>query len=336
MEAVILSGGLGTRLRPLTYTRPKPLLPIANRPMLGHLLDRLPEQVDHAILAAGYRVDDIQAWVDANPHRVDVTVVEEDEPLGTAGAIKNVEDHITGPFLCFNGDVISSAPLTELVETRRQADAMGALALWKVDEPEHFGVVALDGDRITRFVEKPEPEDAPSDYISAGVYCFDEAILDHIEAGRKVSLETEVYPSLLEAGETLLGVPFEGHWIDCGRPDVYLEAHEILLEGETKVGQGARLSGEVTGWACLGDGAEVEAGAHLEDSVLLEDARVEVDARIERSVVGRGARVGKGATLVDTIVADGLTVEPGTRLENERVGGGVETPREDAEFVEVI
>jgi len=335
MEAIILSGGLGTRLRPLTYARPKPLLPIANRPMLAHLLDRLPDAVDRAVLAAGYRVDDIRAWVEDNPHRVDVTVVEEEQPLGTGGAIKNVADEITGPFLCFNGDVISSAPLEEMIATREERDATGVIALWEVDEPEHFGVVDLDGDEITRFVEKPEPGQAPSNLINAGTYCFDEDVLDHIEADRKVSLEKEVFPQLLEQGHSLLGTSFEGHWIDCGRPEVYLEAHELLLEGPTLLGEDARLDGEVDDWACLGEGARVEAGARLSRSVLLDDAHVEAGARLQNTILGQGVRVGKDADLRDTVVADGLTVDAGAELVGERVGGGKHTPPEDARFEEV-
>lgn len=335
MEAIILSGGLGTRLRPLTYARPKPLLPIANRPMLAHLLDRLPETVDRAVLAAGYRIDDIRAWVEDNPHRVDVTVVEEEEPLGTGGAIKNVADEITGPFLCFNGDVISSAPLEEMIETREERDAAGVIALWEVDEPEHFGVVDLDDDEITRFVEKPDPGQAPSNLINAGTYCFDERVLDHIEPEGKVSLEHEVFPRLLEQGKTLLGTSFEGHWVDCGRPEVYLEAHEILLEGETLLGEGARLDGEVTDWACLGEEARVKAGARLSRSVLLEGAHVEAGARLSNTILGENAHVGKDARLEDTVVADGLTVDAGAEMTGERVGGGQDTPREDARYEEV-
>jgi mannose-1-phosphate guanylyltransferase len=335
MEAIILSGGLGTRLRPLTYARPKPLLPIANRPMLAHLLDRLPEAVDRAVLAAGYRIDDIRAWVDENPHRVDVTVVEEEEPLGTGGAIKNVADEITGPFLCFNGDVIANPPLEEMIELREETDALGVLALWEVDEPEHFGVVDLDRDRIRRFVEKPDPGQAPSSLVNAGTYCFHEDVLDWIEPGRKVSLEREIFPELLETREGLRGLPFEGHWVDCGRPDVYLDAHEILLEGETLVADTATLDGEVSDWACLGEDARVSAGARLSRSVLLEGAEVEAGAHLENTIVGAGARVGKDAHLVDTVVADGLTVEAGTDLDGARVGGGKQTPPEEARFEEV-
>jgi mannose-1-phosphate guanylyltransferase len=335
MEAIILSGGLGTRLRPLTYARPKPLLPIANRPMLGHLLDRLPDPVDRAVLAAGYRIDDIRTWVEDNPHRVDVTVVEEEEPLGTGGAIKNVADEITGPFLCFNGDVISSAPLERMIAMREDRDAMGVLALWEVDDPQHFGVVDLDGDRITRFVEKPEPGQAPTNLINAGTYCFSEDVLDHIEAGRKVSLEHEVFGALLDDGETLLGASFEGHWVDCGRPEVYLQAHEVVLEGETMLGEDAVLDGEATDWACLGDGARVEAGARVSRSVLLDGAHVEAGAELVNTVLGEGVRVGKDARLEDTVVADGLTVDAGAELVGERVGGGKNTPLEEARFEEV-
>lgn len=335
MEAVILSGGLGTRLRPLTYTRPKPLLPVANKPMLEHLLDRLPDEVDRAVLASGYRIDQIRAWAGNLDHRVELVVVDEEEPLGTGGAIANVSEHITGEFLCFNGDVISSAPLEAMIEARREADALGALALWPVEDPSPFGVVAREGRRITRFVEKPEPDQAPSNLINAGTYCFSEAILDHIETGRKVSLEHEVFPDLLEAGETLVGTSFEGHWIDCGRPDVYLDAHEILLEGETLLGDGARLDGEVTDWACLGAGAQVEAGAQLSRTVLLDGAHVEAGARLSDTILGENVRVGKDAVLEGTVVADGLTVDAGAEFTGERVGGGRDTPREEARFEEV-
>jgi len=335
MDAVILSGGLGTRLRPLTYTRPKPLLPVANRPMLAHLLDRMPDAVDHVLLAAGYRVQDIRDWVDEHPHRCEVTVVEETTPLGTGGAIKNVEDHLDGPFYCFNGDVLSSAPLETMEQKRREADAAGAIALWEVDDPQHFGVVELDDERIRQFVEKPDPGQAPSNLINAGTYCFDEQVIDEIPAGEKVSLEREIFPTLIEEGQTLVGVPFEGHWVDCGRPEVYLRAHEVLIDGQLELGEEARMDGDWTGWACVEDRATIGAGAQLTRSVVFGDAHVEAGAHLENSILGQGVTVGKDATLVDTVVADGLAIEAGSEHVDERVGGGKETPREDANFEEV-
>jgi len=320
MDAVLLSGGVGTRLRPLTYDRPKPLLPVANRPMVEHILDRLPDEVDRAILAAGYRVEQIRDWADALDHRVEVVVVEEDEPLGTGGAVKNVEDELRGPFLCFNGDVLSSAPLERMIERRREANARGAIALWEVDEPQHYGVVERDGDRITRFVEKPDPGEAPSSLINAGTYCFGLEVLDMIEPNRKVSLEHEVFPAIVEKGEGLVGVPFDGHWVDCGRPEVYLEAHNILLDGEARLAEGARLEGAVDGWASLGAGARVGPGAVVRDSVLLEEATVREGAKLEAAVVGAGATVGEDARLQGCVVADGETIPEGTEAVDEAFG----------------
>lgn len=325
MDAVILSGGLGTRLRPLTYTRPKPLLPIANRPMLEHLLDGLPEAVDRALLASGYMVDQIRAWGETIDHRVELVVVEEEEPLGTGGAIKNLEHELEGPFVCLNGDVISSAPLARMIEQRREADAIGAIALWRVDEPQHYGVVERDGDRITRFVEKPDPEEAPSNLINAGSYVFDLELLDHIGPG-KISLEHEVFPSVLDQGYRLLGEPFEGHWVDCGRPDVYLEAHELLIDGEAALAPDARLEGDWSRWASLGQSARVDADAHVERAVLFDDARVRTGARVASTILGEGATVGKDASLEGCVVADGEHVEAGGEHEGAAIGVDPERP----------
>ncbi len=321
MEAVILSGGKGTRLRPLTYTRPKPLLPVANRPMVEHILDRLPPEVDRALLASGYMIDQIRTWAETHDHRVELEVIEETQPLGTGGAIANLADRINGDFLCFNGDVLSTTPLQHMIDERRKVDAMGVLSLWQVDDPSPFGVVDLDGDRITRFVEKPDPGEAPTRLINAGTYCFSEDILDHIPTGRKVSLEREIFPALLEEGYDLLGQPFKGHWVDCGRPGVYLEAHEILLDGRVELGQDARIDGTWEGWACLGDGAVVEQGARIVRSVLLEGARVGVDARLEDTIVGAGADVGAESQLTGCVIGDGQTLPPGTEKREERIGG---------------
>ncbi len=321
MEAVILSGGKGTRLRPLTYTRPKPLLPVANRPMVEHILDRLPAEVDRALVASGYMIEQIETWAATHDHRVDLQVIDEPEPLGTGGAIANLADHLTGDFLCFNGDVLSTAPLQHMIDQRREAEAMGVLSLWQVDDPSPFGVVDLDGDRITRFVEKPSPGEAPTRLINAGTYCFSQEILDHIPTGRKVSLEREVFPQLLDEGHNLLGQPFKGHWVDCGRPEVYLKAHEILLDGRIELGDDARMDGTWTGWACLGDGAVVEEGAELTRSVLLEGARVGTGAHLEDTVVGAGADIGAEAHLEGCVIGDGETLPPGTEKKEERIGG---------------
>lgn len=326
MEAVILSGGLGTRLRPLTYTRPKPLLPVANRPMVEHLIDRLPERVDRAIIAAGYKIEQIRDWAEALDHRVDIIVVNEEEPLGTGGAIKNVENEITGPFLCFNGDVLSSAPLEKMAQAREKQDAMGALSLWEVDEPQHYGVVDMDENKILRFVEKPDPGTAPSNLINAGTYCFHQALLDYIPQGEKTSLEYDVFPKALDDGETFIGVPFTGHWVDTGRPDVYLRAHELLLEGEAAVHEEARMKGAWRTWASVGAGCTVHEGSTLARSVLLEDVTVHPGAHVTDSILGANVTVGKDADLTRCVVADNETIPPGATLTDEMIGVDPERP----------
>jgi len=326
MDAVVLSGGLGTRLRPLTYTRPKPLLPVANRPMLEHLLDRLPETVDRAILAAGYRVEQIRDWLDELDDRVELVVVDEETPLGTGGAVKHLEDHLRGPFLCFNGDVLSTAPLETLVERRREADALGALALCEVDEPRHYGVVDREGDRIRRFVEKPDPGEAPSSLINAGTYCFDAELLDLVEPDREVSLEREVFPRAADSERGLLGIPFDGYWVDCGRPPAYLRAHDLVLDEGATLAEGAHVDGGVERWACLGPDAVAEAGTHLRRAVLYRDATVKAGARVEDTVLGEGVTVGKDATLAGCVVADSETVDAGATHEAASLGVDPDRP----------
>lgn len=326
MDAVILSGGLGTRLRPLTYTRPKPLLPVANRPMIEHLIDRLPETVDRAIVAAGYKIDQIRAWASKLDHRVDVIVVNEEEPLGTGGAVKNVQHEIDGAFLCFNGDVISSAPLEKMINTRQENDALAVLSLWEVDEPEHYGVVDMHDDEIVGFVEKPDPGTAPSNLINAGTYCFDEAILDRIPPRETTSLEYDVFPEALHDSETFIGVPFTGHWVDTGRPDVYLRAHEILIDGEAAVHEGARMEGAWRTWVSVGAGCTVHEGSTLARSVLLEDVTVHPGAHVTDSIIGANTTVGKDANLTRCVVADDETIPPGADLTDETVGVDPDRP----------
>lgn len=294
--------------------------------MIEHLIDRLPETVDRAIVAAGYKIEQIQEWARNLDHRVDVTVVNEEEPLGTGGAIKNVEHKINGPFLCFNGDVLSSAPLKKMIETREKHDALGVISLWEVDDPEHYGVVDMEDNKILRFVEKPDPGTAPSNYINAGTYCFDERILGRIPPNEKVSLEYDVFPKALTDDETFRGVPFTGHWVDTGRPDVYLRAHQLLLDGEAAVHANARMEGAWTTWVSVGPRCTVHKGSMLARSVLLESVTVEPGAQVTDSVIGANTTIGKDASLTRCVVADDQTIPPGAKLEDETIGIDPERP----------
>lgn len=333
MQAVILAGGLGTRLRPLTYTRPKALVPLLNRPMVLHLLDGLPPAVDRVLLAANYRVDALRAYFAEREDDPPVQVVEEAEPLGTGGALKNLEARLDDTFLTYNGDVISSLNSESLLAAHRARGGLGTLALWEVEDPTPFGVVDLDAEsRVQRFREKPPPGEAPSRLVNAGVYALEPEILDLIPPDRPVSLEREVFPKAAERG--LYGMEFEGYWSDAGTRTSYLAAQRALLD---RVAQGPRgaeagrfrspvlvdetaeVEGGVVGpYACLGPGCHVE-DAFVENAVLLERTRVEPGAHVEGSLVGAGATVARDARLEECILADGAVAERGVRFVGARV-----------------
>lgn len=325
MQALILVGGLGTRLRPLTYTRPKPLLPVANTPLVDHLIEQVPEDVTRIVLAGGYRMGDLEAHFDARDDLGDreIVLVEEEERMGTAGAIKHAEEHLDEPFLVLNGDVLSSLDLDALRRFHEDRGGVGTIALWEVEDPRHFGVMRMDGDRILEFVEKPETlEDAPSNLANAGTYLLEPEVLDRIPAGRKVSIERETFPELLDDGGELYGFPFTGWWVDCGRPETYLLAHQLVLRHrgtDRAIDPTATVDGDVEGWASVGPGARVGEDALLRRSVLLADAVVEPGAAVVDSVLGEGATVGEGAVVEDAVLGDGVHVDAQDVVKGERL-----------------
>jgi mannose-1-phosphate guanylyltransferase len=332
MQAVVLAGGFGTRLRPLTYTRPKPLLPVANKPLLQHVLDAMPKAVDTVVVPVNYLREQIEAYFDENPDDR-VVLVEEKDPLGTGGAIKNCQAHLTEPFLVYNGDIVASIDLTAFYDHMTKKGAKAGVSLWPVDEPWHFGVVkqAEDG-RITRFVEKPPRGEQPSNLINAGHYYLDPSVLDRIEPGRKVSLESEVYEAMAASGEAIYGFPFEGFWVDCGRPATMLEAQRVYLEahGKTRaLGHGVDIhkSATVDGYA-LGDGCRIGAGARVTRSCLLPGVEAQDGTVVEDSILGEGVVIETGARLKDAVVGDFAVVEEGATITDRRIGMKVEHMKE--------
>jgi NDP-sugar pyrophosphorylase family protein len=323
MLAVILAGGFGTRLRPLTFTTPKPLLPVANRPLIDHAIDALPPEVDEVVVALGYKADMIEDHFRHHPRRMPVRIAREDTPLGTGGAIQNAvraAGGTDGTFLVRNADLIDSCDTAALVALHRRARSLATIALWEVEDPSPFGVATLQGERITGFVEKPKKELAPSRMVNAGTYALEPEVLDRIPDTREeFSIERSVFPVLCATQRGMHGLRFAGHWIDCGRVDTYLEAHRILLQGKAALAEGARMQGSTKGFACVGPGAVVEPGAVLEDSVLLAGAHVGRDARLVRTVLGHHARAGRGATLTDAVLGDGAEAAPGAKLMNTKL-----------------
>ena len=326
MQAVVIAGGLGTRLRPLTYTRPKPLIPLLNRAMVLHVLDRLPREVDEVILPVNYMLDRIREFFEENDVGRPVRIVEEPTPLGTGGALKNVEPLIKGRFLVFNGDVISSVNVSDMIEHHEKSGGIATIALWEVEDPSAFGAVDLRQDsRIARFVEKPEKGKAPSGLINAGVYVFERDILSFIPGGRQVSMEREVFPKLTRRG--LYGYKFEGYWADAGTLKNYLRVMKMLLASEGTsvnrsakiggtariekpvfIGRGCAIEGTVGPNASLGTGCRIEGGTVV-NSALLDDVVVHRDAAVVDSIVGEGCRIGPRSSITGSIVGDGVTVK---------------------------
>ncbi len=288
MEAVILAGGFGTRLRPLTYRIPKALVPVAGRPMIMHLIDSLPSEVDKVVMAVSYMRDALESHFKEDPvEGVEMVFVEEREALGTGGAIKNVEKEISGDFLAFNGDIISSVEPMALYGMLKEKSAKAVISLWKVEYPSHYGVVDLGPDmRINRFVEKPAPGEEPSNLISAGAYALSYDVLDLIPSGRVVSLERKIWPILVEKG--MYGLPFEGYWTDAGTPERVLEANAILLRSmgkEAIVDENADVRGEVLPYSSIGN-AVVKDGAVVENSIVMDGSTVKSGVKVKDCIIG--------------------------------------------------
>jgi mannose-1-phosphate guanylyltransferase len=329
----VLVGGFGTRLRPLTLTKPKQMLPVAGRPMIEDVLGHLRRHgVDEVVLSLGYRPDAfLDAYPDATSAGVRLIYAVEPEPLDTAGAIAFAarEAGIDERFLVVNGDVLTDLDISALVAFHDAAGAEGTIALTQVEDPSQFGVVPTEADgRVIAFVEKPPRDEAPTDLINAGYYVLEPSVLDRIPAGRKVNIERETFPAMVADGR-LYARPDAAYWLDVGTPERLLQASldlltgvrsggpdgDVLLMGDASIDQGARVARSV-----LGDGCRVGPGAVVEDAVLLPGVVVEKDATVRRSVVGTGAVVSAGSTVTElSVLGDCVRTDPGDTLSGVRV-----------------
>ncbi len=352
MQAIVLVGGEGTRLRPLTFGTPKPMVPIMNVPFLARTLERLYDAgICDVILPAGYMPQAITEYFgDGSDFGMNITYVIEDEPLGTAGAIKNVEQHIHGPFFVLNGDVLTSLDLQAMIAYHKAKGGLGALHLIKVEDPSAFGCVVHDqGGRISQFVEKPPKGTEPTNEVNAGTYLLDKAVLGLIPPGRNVSIERETFPKILSDGHALYAYTTSDYWIDLGRPEHYLSAHRDILSGimplklepgingrgshnvhpeniiaPVHIGAGVQIdpSAKVGPNVVLGDGCTIGPKAHLTECVLWDAVVVEEGAVVEEAIIASGARVGAGAVVSrGSVIGHDAVIEPGTVLpEGARVG----------------
>lgn len=332
-KAIILVGGEGTRLRPLTYTRPKPMLPVAGVSILERKLEHMARHgVTEAVLSLGYKPDAfIQAFPTGSACGVTLHYAVEPSPLDTAGAIRFAAGAAgwldeTEPLVVVNGDVLTEIDLTAQLARHRETGAEATLALTQVEDPSAFGVVPTDDSgRVIAFVEKPPRDEAPTDWINAGTYILNPSVFARIPEGRKVSIERVTFPAIAAEGG-LYAIHSPAYWLDAGTPQLFLQANTDWLErhqrGRSCVGAGVTVAADaVIVRSVIGDGCVVESKARLTDAVLLPGVRVGAKAVVRQSIIGGNVVIGAGAEITETsVIGDGVTIEPTVVLRGERVG----------------
>jgi mannose-1-phosphate guanylyltransferase len=322
VQALILAGGEGTRLRPLTSTIPKPVLPLANRPFMSYMIDWLEEHgFDDIVMSCGFLASQVRSVLgEGDNGRVRIRYVEEDQPLGTAGAVKHAESLLDGTFAVLNGDVLTDFDLGGLVRFHRERGATATIALIAVEDPTAYGLVrtAANGE-IAAFLEKPQPQEIDTDQINAGAYVIEAEVLDRIEPGRAVSFERELFPSLIGAG--LYGFEAHGYWLDIGTPERYLEGTFDILEGRVDTVVGRSLA---DGGLCIGDRCSPDANARLlPPAVIGERCAIEAEAVIgPRTVIGPDCAIGEGAALENAVVHERARIGAGAVVNESIVGAG--------------
>jgi mannose-1-phosphate guanylyltransferase len=324
MKAVVLVGGEGTRLRPLTLSSPKQMLPIVGIPMIERVLAQLSSHgVDEAVLSLGYLPDAfMEAYPDGRASGVRLTYAVEPEPLDTAGAVRFAAKFagIGETFVVVNGDVLTDLDLTSLVAFHRERGAEGTIALHPVADPSAFGVVPTDDEgRVIAFVEKPPRDEAPTNEINAGTYVLEATVLDRIPEGGRVSIERETFPAMVRDGG-LYARSDDGYWLDTGTPSAYLQANFDYVNGR----RGAVVAPGLVdgGRGVLVEGASDVRGEVVGPSVVFAGCVVEAGARVERSVLGAGSVVSSGALVADSVLMEGCHVAA-----DAKVVGSVMGPR---------
>jgi mannose-1-phosphate guanylyltransferase len=352
MKAVILVGGLGTRLRPLTCNIPKPMIPLVNQPFIEHMLTNLRSQgIDEVILAVQYLADHFRALLgDGSRLGLKVHIVEEPEPRGTAGAVKNVEHLLDGTTFVFNGDVMTDLDLQEMLVFHREKGSKLTIALTPVEDPTSFGLVETDETgRIQRFIEKPPPDEITTNMINAGTYIIEPELFRYVPPNQHYMFERGLFPVVLQTQDPMYGYPSRSYWTDVGKPATYLEVHHDILIGKVRyqfrgeqiaervwaeqgveihptaqlvgpvvLGEGVRIGrgARIIGPTVIGARCEIQADATIEGAVLWENNVIEEGASLRSCVVGRGNRIGPRAQLASgTIVSDECSIGGENRLE---------------------
>ncbi len=323
MQALILAGGEGTRLRPLTSNVPKPVVPLVDQPFIGYMFDWLRGHgIDDVIMSCGFLADGVRSVLgDGSSFGIRLRYVEEPKPLGTGGALKFAEDLLDERFFMLNGDILTDINLTRQLERHEQTGARATLALMAVEDPSAYGLVRRRPDgSVTEFLEKPgHDQTVNTNLVNAGAYILEREILaDMAPAGTNISIERDVFPKLVDHG--LYGYEALGYWLDIGTPGRYLQATYDILEGKVTTEIGIRLNasgmrllpeggvgGRIAAPALIGEGCEIADGASVGGRVVL----------------GRGVKVGAGARVEGSVLLDGVSVGPRTHIKGAIIGAGV-------------
>jgi mannose-1-phosphate guanylyltransferase len=337
LEAILLVGGQGTRLRPLTISTPKPMLPVAGYACTEHQIARAKEAgVERIVLGTSYRAEVFEEYFGhGEKFGIELIYAVESEPLGTGGAIRNAASYLISsgedPVIVFNGDVLTGLDISALVQKWRTADADVALYLTRVEDPRAYGLVPTDADgRVIEFREKPtSPEELVTDQINAGCYIFKRSVIDQIPSDRPVSVERETFPELLSSNAKVIGVVDDGYWLDLGTPLAFAKGSADLVRGiapspllkgrtgEALIEPTAKVdsSALITGGTYIGHHAIVGANVVITGSVIFADVEVGTGTQIKNSIVSTGANISSGCEIVDTVIAERAQIGAGVKLE---------------------
>lgn len=325
MQAIILAGGKGTRLRPLTLTTPKPVVPLANRPFLAYQLEMIRRAgIRDVVLSLSYRPADVRRVMKAHcPGGLNLSYAIEKEPLGTGGGVRYASRGREGTLVILNGDILTNLDLREVLERHRRSQALATIVLTRVEDPTVYGLVETDAAGLVRgFLEKPSWEEARTDTVNAGIYVIEQELLRYLPP-RPCSIEREFFPELVRHREPFYAYTHEGYWLDIGTSDKYLQAHRDLLGGLQRTFKGYRKKNpslwagpgvqtpapvKVSGRAMLGPESRLGEGIHLSGTV----------------VIGKNCRVGDHVTLDDCVLWEGVEIGEGSRLKGCVLAGGVQ------------
>ncbi len=337
MQALILAGGEGTRLRPLTLTQPKPAIQLVDRPFIRHTIDWIARHgIEEVVIASGFGSDTLRQAIGGDASGIRVAYVDERDPLGTAGPLRLAADEglLGERFLVLNGDVLADLDLSALMRAHEERGAVATLALYPFDDPSAYGLVRRSGGPVSpgaspatpdgavaAFLEKPEPDEIDTDEISAGAYVLDRNVIDLIPRERMVSIEREIFPRLV--GQGLYGHRLEGYWMDIGTPERYLQASWDILEGRVRSQIAERLD---RNGLFVGDGARIDPTARVRPPALLEpETAVAAGATIgARAVIGRGTEIGERAAVSSSVLMSGCRIGPQARIHEAILASSVE------------